>query len=89
MKIIGIDIGTTTISAVVIDSGSLTVVHKRTIKNDSFLSARQPWERTQNARNIIVSTKTMQEGILHSVDNISSIGLAGQMHGIVYVDRHG
>ena len=50
MKIVGIDIGTTTISAVVMDMDSLTVVHRRTVKNDSFLSTRQPWERIQDVQ---------------------------------------
>ncbi len=36
MKIIGIDIGTTTISAVVMDTDSLTVVYKRTVKTTAF-----------------------------------------------------
>ena len=89
MKIIGIDIGTTTISAVVMDSDSLAVVHKRTIQNNSFLLTQQPWERVQDVQKIIVSVKTLLEEILDSYDDISAIGLTGQMHGIVYVDRHG
>lgn len=89
MKIIGIDIGTTTISAVVMDSDNLTVVYKRTIKNDSFLPTQQPWARIQNVHKIIASAKTMLEKILRSFDDISAIGLTGQMHGVVYIDQHG
>lgn len=89
MKTIGIDIGTTTISAVVMDPGTLDVVHRRTIQNSSFLPARRPWERTQDVRNIIAGSKSMLEELLRSFDDISSIGLTGQMHGIVYIDRHG
>ena len=89
MKIIGIDIGTTTISAVVMDTDSLTVVHRRTVKNDSFLPTQQPWERIQDVQSIIVSAKTVLEEIMDSYDDISSIGLTGQMHGIIYVDRRG
>lgn len=69
MKIIGIDIGTTTISAVVMDSDNLAVVYKRTIKNDSFLPTQQPWARIQNVHKIIASAKTMLEKILRSYYN--------------------
>ena len=89
MKIIGIDIGTTTISAVVMDADTLAVVHRRTIKNDSFLPAQRLWERTQDVRKIVAGVKPMLEEILRAFDGISSIGLTGQMHGIVYTDRRG
>lgn len=89
MKIIGVDIGTTTISAVVMDTDSLTVVHRRTIKNDSFLPTQQPWERLQDAQKIVASAKTVLEEILNSFSDIVSIGLTGQMHGIVYIDQRG
>ena len=71
MKIIGIDIGTTTISAVVTDSDSLTVVHKRTIKNRSFLPTQQPWQRIQDAQKIITDAKTLLEEILMSVSSLT------------------
>lgn len=89
MKIVGIDIGTTTVSAVVMDPDSLTVVHKRTVKNSSFLPTRQLWERVQDVQKIIISAKTMLKEILDSFDDISAIGLTGQMYGIVYVDQRG
>lgn len=89
MKSVGIDIGTTTISAVVVDTASLTVVQKHTVKNDSFLPTEHPWERIQDVHSIIPAAKAVLEEILSSYDDISSIGLTGQMHGIVYVDQHG
>ena len=48
MKTLGLDIGTTTISAVVYDSDT-GVLTSRTIKNDSFLTG-QSWERIQDPR---------------------------------------
>ena len=89
MKIIGIDIGTTTISAVVMDPDSLAVVYKRTVKNNSFLPTQQPWQRIQDVQKIMNAAKALLEEILGFYDDISAIGLTGQMHGIVYVDRRG
>ena len=89
MKNIGIDIGTTTISVVVVDIDSLTVVRSETIKNDSFMSTDHPWERIQDVQKILAKAKAVLEEMLRSFDDVSSIGLTGQMHGIVYVDQYG
>ena len=50
MKTIGLDIGTTTISAVVYDPQEGAVMAKN-VKNDSFLPG-QPWERLQDPKTI-------------------------------------
>lgn len=89
MKSIGIDLGTSTISMVVLDTGNQAVVQKRTVKHNGFLPARHPWERTQDAQEMIDLGRLLLEEILISFDDVSSIGLTGQMHGIVYVDRCG
>lgn len=44
MKSLGIDIGTTTISAAVIDTVANTVLTTRTIPNDSFIRTDKSWE---------------------------------------------
>lgn len=89
MKCIGIDIGTTTISTVVMDTVSRKVIRKETIPNDCFLPAAHPWERMQDVREIIRRATAALERILTAFDDIAAIGLTGQMHGIVYVDRNG
>ena len=89
MKIAGVDIGTTTISAVVIDTDSMTAVWKRTVKSSGFLHTGEPWARIQNAQELADSARAVLEDALNSFDGISSIGLTGQMHGIVYVDHIG
>lgn len=89
MKNVGIDIGTTTISVVVVDVNSLAVVQSNTLRNDSFISTEYSWERIQDVQKILAKARTALEKILCSFDDISSIGLTGQMHGIVYVDRYG
>ena len=89
MRNIGIDIGTTTISIVVVDRSSLLVERKYTVSNDSFLPMDTPWERIQDTQIILSTVSGILEEILCLYDDIASIGLTGQMHGIVYTDRQG
>lgn len=89
MKSVGIDIGTTTISSVVIDTSDLAVIQKHTVKHRGFLPAEHPWMQIQDPQDMIDLARTMLEEILNSFDDVSVIGLTGQMHGIVYVDPHG
>ncbi len=53
MKAIGIDIGTTTISTVVVQTDNMEVIESKTIQNGSFIKTEQEWERIQDAALII------------------------------------
>ena len=60
MKAIGIDIGTTTISGVVVEVDERrhsTVIEARTIQNGSFIGTSNVWERIQDAEKIIQKAK--------------------------------
>lgn len=48
MKSLGIDIGTTTISAAVIDAVTGAVITTRTVSNDSFIETASLWEKIQD-----------------------------------------
>mgnify|MGYP000143447890 FL=1 len=53
MKAIGIDIGTTTISGVVVEVDerrNSTVIEAKTIQNGSFIGTSNEWERIQDDR---------------------------------------
>lgn len=89
MKVLGIDIGTTTISLVVLDSEQKKVWESRTISNGTFMETAREWERMQDVNKIVEKTREALEGLLHAYPEVSSIGLTGQMHGILYVDREG
>lgn len=89
MRSIGLDIGTTTISAVIVDFDKKQVEKSYTIENNSFISTDNHWEKIQDADLIIKKTVNLLEKILVEYDNIKWIGLTGQMHGIVYVDKNG
>lgn len=89
MKNIGIDIGTTTISVVVIDTESSNVEQKYTVSNGSFINTEYSWERIQDVDLIMSKVTTILKEILSQYKDIVSIGLTGQMHGIVYVNQEG
>lgn len=87
MKAIGLDIGTTTISLVVIDDSSdilmrLTIEHSSTLRGRSF-------EHIQDVDVIKKTSLAAVEQALRSHPDIDCIGITGQMHGILYVDGAG
>lgn len=89
MKTIGIDIGTTTISGVVFDVDQNHVMESRTISNESFLPAKQDWERIQDVDVIIRKARALLDELLDHDPDAAAIGLTGQMHGIVYINKEG
>ncbi|MDO4299128.1 MAG: FGGY family carbohydrate kinase [Lachnospiraceae bacterium] len=89
MKAIGIDIGTTTISAVVLEVTEERVVEAKTIQNGSFLRTGRDWERIQDVSVIIEKAMDVLDELLQQYPDVGAIGLTGQMHGILYVDADG
>ena len=88
MKVMGIDIGTTTVSIVLMESETGKLVARETVEHRSFLESR-PEQKIQDPERIyeIVSellTKMQKE---HGVPD--GIGFTGQMHGMLYVDATG
>ena len=89
MWTIGIDIGTTTISAVVMSTETKKAERAYTITNDSFFETENAWERVQNPQLILEKSVKLLDEILESYPQTDVIGLTGQMHGIVYLDKDG
>ena len=87
MKILGLDIGTTTVSAVVWQDGR--VLDSVTEKNDSFLQTDHSFERLQDVSYISRIAFDVVEQMFAAHSDIKRIGLTGQMHGIVYLDAKG
>lgn len=89
MVSLGIDIGTTSISMVLVDVKKRAVIHAKTIPNDSFLKNKKGWEKQQDPNRIVTNVlQTIEEMDIENKE-ISYIGLTGQMHGILYVDANG
>ena len=89
MNIIGLDIGTTTVSAVVLDSDSGAVLSSRTLPNGADLPADVPGGSLQDADVIIGKVRTILEEFERNYAPIAAIGIDGQMHGMLYVDKWG
>ncbi len=85
MSILGIDIGTTTITALLLDEKHGKIINKTTLKNDSFIDSNFDFEKIQDPDIIIETVKKAINEITDGTD-ISSIGVTGQMHGILYLD---
>ena len=85
---LGLDIGTTTLSAAVVDLATGAPVKTYTLKNESALPGRAPYEKMQDAHWILKNAEQLTASAAEAFA-LSAIGITGQMHGIVYVDEAG
>jgi len=89
MYTIGFDIGTTTICAIVVDSVSGKIKKSLTLPNGSFIETENAWEKIQDPEKIIAKIDGMIPALVDEFAPVTSIGVTGQMHGIVYLDENG
>lgn len=87
MKILGLDIGTTTVSAVVWQDGN--IIESVTEKNGCFIPSARSFERIQDVSYIRQVTLGVVDDLFSDHPDIERIGITGQMHGIVYLDAGG
>ncbi len=85
MNILGIDIGTTTITALVLDTKTAAVKKCCTLPNDSFIKTNN-FERIQDPQKIIETIKNAVKAVTDGIE-IHTIGVTGQMHGILYLNK--
>ena len=87
MYIIGIDIGTTSICGVKLDARTGKVLRTESVSSNAFIPGCASWEKIQSPETLLA----LATGILESFicDQTAAIGVTGQMHGIVYVNRDG
>ena len=87
MKTLGLDIGTTTVSAVVVENG--TLLSSVTKKNGYFIDTGEPFAKCQDVARIEETAFSALEELLSLYPDVSAIGVTGQMHGILYLDENG
>ena len=87
MKTLGLDIGTTTISAVVVEE--TRVIASKTLPNHSFLRGTHSWEKIQDPEMIRAIAQEAVEELLETHPDVAAIGVTGQMHGMLYLDAQG
>ena len=89
MRILGIDIGTTTISVIMIDGDSGESIGTRTIAHHGFLEGHIPATKIQDPQKMLNITQNAVKELTDEFGIPDSIGLTGQMHGMLYVDENG
>jgi len=88
--VLGIDIGTTTISAVMIDSKTGKIEKSITRENNSKRTTENTsFERLQDPEHMFRIVSEILSEVKECVTDLEGIGLTGQMHGIVYLDSEG
>jgi sedoheptulokinase len=89
MRILGIDIGTTTICAAVVDGSTGDLLESATIPSNAFIETENEWEKIQDCNIISSIVNQLADKFTEKYKPISAIGFTGQMHGIVYTDENG
>ena len=88
MHFIGIDIGTTSICGVIYD-----FLNRKTeainVENKSGISVDNSWEKIQDPQWVVACVIQIIKKFESKYTDIKGIGITGQMHGIVYVDKNG
>lgn len=93
MYLIGYDIGSSSIKAALIDSTSgetLALVQQPQLEME-IISSQAGWAEQQPEawwENVCIATKSLLDKTNVNPDEIASIGIAYQMHGLVLVDKN-
>ena len=87
---LGIDIGTTAICGIATDIESGNTLKTISASSGSFLESKNAYERCQDADHLLTVAKSILDGLIDEFGaSVSSIGITGQMHGILYFDEKG
>lgn len=84
--LLGVDVGTTTLSLILFDPSERTVIHRQTLPSDSFLPEGDGMQDAQRiADRVLEAVASLRAGF----PGIAAIGVTGQMHGVVCLDAQG
>ena len=89
MLVLGLDIGTTGLCALLLDSDSGEVLKTLKRLNSAKLESANEYEKIQDPSNILENCLEMVAQLFDEYEGISCIGVTGQMHGILYLDEKG
>ncbi len=85
----GLDIGTTTLCGLLLDESSGDILAVQSEPNAFGLPVSQPDETLQDPEAILAAARRILGRLLGGAARATAIGVTGQMHGILYVDREG
>ena len=89
MRSLGIDIGTTSISMVLLDEDTGALVARETVEHAAFIDDGCPVGKVQDAGRIVAIALKKYASLVAAHGRPCCIGLTGQMHGMLYVDEDG
>ncbi len=89
MRTVGIDIGTTTICGVVVEVETGELLTVRTMQNTASMFSEKRYEKIQDGNLIFAICNQLLKELLREYDDIQCIGVTGQMHGILYLNKEG
>lgn len=84
---LALDLGTTSICGVVLDAENGRVLRSITRNSNAFITDCAPFERIQSADKIISLALEILDELMS--EGVCAIGVTGQMHGILYIDKDG
>ena len=89
MRSLGIDIGTTSISMVLLDEDTGALVARETVNHAAFIDDGCAVGKVQDAGRIVAIALEKYASLVAAHGRPCCIGLTGQMHGMLYVDEDG
>lgn len=89
MGVLGIDLGTTTVSVVMMDPESGAILGSRTVAHRGFLDGHIPEAKIQDPNRMYEVVKLAEAELTREFGVPECIGLTGQMHGMLYVNEQG
>ncbi|MDO7905571.1 FGGY family carbohydrate kinase [Paenibacillus sp. JX-17] len=90
MFVMGMDIGTTSISGIILDTDQQIIQCSRSLPNNSAIPSSTSGEKLQDPEVIWQLVSRLQAEMTATLAQpLGGIGLTGQMHGILYVDASG
>lgn len=89
MGVMGIDLGTTTVSVIMMDAESGAMLGSRTVAHHAFREGHIPQSKIQDPALLFDVVKTAAAELTDAFGAPECIGLTGQMHGMLYVTADG
>jgi sedoheptulokinase len=87
--VIGLDLGTTTVTGVLLDTHRQEVVHLIQRPNDSALKTAVPTRAEQDPRRLFTTVLGLLADLAARGNPSAGITVTGQMHGLICVDANG
>lgn len=89
MLALGLDIGTTTVSATVIDLLEGRQIETYNFLNESVIHTAEQYKREQDPAWILDKSLRLVDSIISRYPTVKCIGITGQQHGILYINKEG